>query len=79
MTMPTWYPHQRRSPRPLRVREWSCCDEYQLCSEAGQYFILRRAADGGYEETSRGIYTRTRAVWDELIAELARSHRPPTP
>lgn len=71
--MPTWEPHIRRSPRPVRVTEHSCCNVYEWCSEAGQYFVLRRAGDG-YEETGRGIYASARQVWQVLIEEHARSH-----
>ncbi|TDD10459.1 hypothetical protein [Nonomuraea diastatica] len=69
MTMPAWEPHVPRAPRRIRVAEYSCCDAYQLCSEAGQYFILRQTETGG-------VCSHARQVWDELLAQHTRSHRP---
>ncbi|WP_431915926.1 hypothetical protein [Nonomuraea jabiensis] len=67
--MHRWGPHLPHCPR-LRVVAVSCCDEYQLCSEGGQYFVLRRAGDG-YEETGRGVHAKAVQVWNALVA----SHR----
>jgi hypothetical protein len=55
------------------VTETSCCGEYEWASEAGQYFVLREARDGGYEEIGRGLYANARRVWNELIS--AHRHR----
>lgn len=71
--MPTWDPYEARTPRPARVSEWSCCDAYEWCSEAGQYFTRRRT-ETGYEETGRGIYAKARLIWDELVDEHKQSH-----
>lgn len=68
--MRVWEPYIPRNPR-LRVRETSCCCEYELCGEGGQYFVLRQTADGGYEETGRGLYPRAA----KTFAELASRHR----
>jgi hypothetical protein len=81
-----WSPYQSRGP--LRVRETSCCGLFELCSEGGQYFVLRYA-DGRYEETGRGLHTQAREAWDRLVREhrcprVRRQHRratrpPPVP
>ncbi|MGP3959733.1 hypothetical protein ACTWPT_27350 [Nonomuraea sp. 3N208] len=67
--MRKWEPYVPRCPRP-RVRKTSCCCEYELCSEGGQYFVLRQTADGGYEETARGLYSHA----EKVFAELASQH-----
>lgn len=64
--MSQWEPFVPRCPK-VRVRETSCCGEFELCCEGGQYVVLRQT-DNGYEETGRGSRVRTLAVWHELIA-----------
>lgn len=64
-----WQPYIQRSPR-LRVHATSCCAEYELAAEGGEYFVLRPTGDGEYEETARGRYARAATVY----VELARSH-----
>jgi hypothetical protein len=59
-----WEPYIPRSPR-LRVHRTSCCGEYELGSEGGQYFVLRRNGDG-YDETGRGRQARAAELWLEL-------------
>lgn len=71
--MHRWDPHIPHAAR-LRVVAVSCCDEYQLCSEGGQYFVLRLAGDG-YEETGRGIHAKTVRVWDALITGHCHQER----
>ncbi|MEO3884356.1 hypothetical protein [Nonomuraea sp. B5E05] len=61
-----WEPYAPRTPR-LRVHETSCCGEYDLASEGGQYFVLRWNGDH-YEETSRGRYGHAVKVWLEVTA-----------
>lgn len=61
--------HRWQSSAPqgrVRVVEASCCEEYVLCLEAAQYFVRRRAGDGGFEETARGSYVRAFRAWTEL-------------
>ncbi|MGI5268429.1 hypothetical protein ACQEUU_04705 [Nonomuraea sp. CA-218870] len=53
----------------LRMRETSCCGEYEWCCEGGLYFV-RRNGDG-YETTPRSRYAQARPVWEGLI----RNHR----
>jgi hypothetical protein len=62
--MHRWEPYIPRSPR-LRVFATSCCGEYELASEGGQYFVLRHA-DDGYEETGRGVFADAAAAWLQL-------------
>ncbi|MFG1709259.1 hypothetical protein ACFLIM_39315 [Nonomuraea sp. M3C6] len=63
-----WEPHIPRAPR-LRVDETSCCGEYELASEGGEYFVLRWTGDGEkQEETARGVFARAYAVWHDLAA-----------
>ncbi|WP_433437884.1 hypothetical protein [Nonomuraea sp. CA-141351] len=71
--MHRWEPHIPHGPR-LRVVAVSCCDKYQLCSEAGQYFILRRAGDG-YEETGRGVYAKAVQLWNTLTIRHQHAER----
>src|SRR5690606_19756409 len=50
----------------LRVRETSCCGEYEWCCEGGLYVVPRR--DGGtYEATPRSRCAGARAAWEALI------------
>ncbi|NBE97469.1 hypothetical protein FE391_29575 [Nonomuraea sp. KC401] len=66
--MPHWEPYVPRGPR-LRVYATSCCCEYELVSESGQYFVLRWTGDGEQqEETGRGVYARTAAIWRHLTS-----------
>jgi hypothetical protein len=65
-----WEPYRARGP--LRVRETSCCGSYELCSEGGQYFVLR-FVEGRHEEAGRGRYGEARQVWVRLV----REHRCP--
>ncbi|MEV4287319.1 hypothetical protein AB0K40_17580 [Nonomuraea bangladeshensis] len=69
-----WRPHVPRSPRPIRVYGHSCCRAYEWCCEAGQFFVLREGEHGRLEEAGRGVYAKARQVWDELLAEHARTH-----
>ncbi|WP_113699569.1 hypothetical protein [Nonomuraea lactucae] len=71
---PSWVPFQRHNDL-YRVKVTSCCCQYELVSQGGQYLILRPAPGGGYEETARGIYRATIGVWDRLIIEHAGHHR----
>ncbi|MET8000587.1 hypothetical protein [Nonomuraea glycinis] len=54
----------------LRVRETSCCGEYEWCCEGGLFLVLRRNVDD-YEATDRGHYAQVRPIWEALI----RNHR----
>jgi hypothetical protein len=65
-----WQTYEPRADRP-RVRQTSCCGAYELASEGGQYFVLRPAEGGRYEETGRGLYAHAAAVY----AQLASQHR----
>lgn len=67
-----WEPYTSRGAR-LRIHDTSCCGEYDLGSAGGEYFVLRRTADGGYEETGRGRYGLAIRVW----AELTEAHQHP--
>ncbi|NRQ39380.1 hypothetical protein HII36_47290 [Nonomuraea sp. NN258] len=57
----------------LWVEETSCCEEYTLCCEEAEYFVRRRTADGGFEETARGRYGPAAIAW----IDLARRHTCP--
>lgn len=48
------------------VVEASCCEEYILCSELAEFFVVRRIGRGRYEETSRGSYASASAAWIKL-------------
>jgi hypothetical protein len=63
-----WKPYVPRCPR-LHVRETSCCGEYELAAEGGQYLVLRPSADGGHEETARGLYAHASRVWNTLASQ----------
>ncbi|TMR89126.1 hypothetical protein [Nonomuraea basaltis] len=65
-----WGPYIPRCLRP-RVCKTSCCGEFELASEGGQYLVLRPTGDGGYEETARGLYARAAQAY----ADLAFRHR----
>ncbi|MGP3921408.1 hypothetical protein [Nonomuraea sp. 10N515B] len=52
----------------MRVVATSCCGEYELCSEGGQYFVLRAAGDS-HEETARGRFAQAAHVWEVLAAQ----------
>ncbi len=69
-----WEPYIQRSPR-LRVIRTSCCGEYELASEGGQYFVLRPADNGAHEETARGLYAHTVEVWKVLVSQHRCSMR----
>ncbi|GAA4945757.1 hypothetical protein HD597_006723 [Nonomuraea thailandensis] len=60
-----WEPHIPRGSL-LCVVESSCCEEFILCSEDSQFFVRRRAANGGHEQTARGPYARAAKAWIEL-------------
>lgn len=62
-----WRPYIQRSPR-MRVVATSCCGKFELCSEGGQYFVLRPAGDG-HEETARGRFARAARVWEVLASQ----------
>jgi hypothetical protein len=62
-----WEPHAPRAPQ-LRIYATSCCGEYELASEGGEYFVLRPANDG-YEETARGRFSRAAQLWNVLTSE----------
>ncbi|GAA1769800.1 hypothetical protein GCM10009734_92970 [Nonomuraea bangladeshensis] len=66
----TWILYAPRTPAPPKIRATSCCGEYELASEGGQYFVLRPAGDG-HEETGRGTYAHAAA----LYTHLAEQHR----
>ncbi|MGW2154645.1 hypothetical protein [Nonomuraea sp. NPDC001699] len=66
--MYVWTPHVPYGPRPVRVREISCCGEYEWCCEAGQFLIRRHSEENGYEETARGRHATARLVWATLLA-----------
>ncbi|MGP3921440.1 hypothetical protein [Nonomuraea sp. 10N515B] len=68
--MHRWEPFIPRAPR-LRISRTSCCGEYELAAEGGQYFVLHPTGDGGYEETARGVYAHALEAW----ARLASLHR----
>lgn len=59
--MNEWEPYIPRGPQ-MRIAETSCCGEYELASEGGQYLVLRRTA-GVYEETGRGRYVYATALY----------------
>ncbi|MEV1005031.1 hypothetical protein [Nonomuraea sp. NPDC050202] len=59
----------------LRVRHTSCCGRYELASEGGQFFVLRQAENGGYEETGRGRTHRSAVrTYVALVIEHRREH-----
>ncbi|MGW7484408.1 hypothetical protein ACWGH8_38225 [Nonomuraea muscovyensis] len=66
--MQEWEPYVQYGM--LRVRETSCCGEYEWCCEGGLYFVLRHNGEG-YEATPRRRYADARPVWEALI----RTHR----
>ncbi|MFI7701706.1 hypothetical protein [Nonomuraea sp. NPDC049480] len=72
--MRDWEWYVPRVPRP-RVRKTSCCGAYEFVCEGGEYVVLRPAKDGGHEETARGLYARTLAVWNELVSQHQCSRR----
>lgn len=69
-----WEPHRPRSTR-VRVIETSCCGLYEWCGEGGQYYVLRRTADG-HEEAGRGLYREAREVWTALVSGLREAGLP---
>ncbi|TDC11384.1 hypothetical protein E1267_00055 [Nonomuraea longispora] len=73
-TMHTWESHTPRGSR-LRIHETSCCGEYELASEGGEYFVLRWTKNSAYEETSRGIYGRAAQAWRALAEAHVCSRR----
>lgn len=62
-----WEPHRPRTPR-TRVVKTSCCGELELCSEGGQYLILRLTGDG-HEETARGRHVDALRAWNTLTKQ----------
>jgi hypothetical protein len=50
------------------VAEASCCEEFILGQEGGEFFVQHRADDGTYEETARGYYARAAGAWLDLSA-----------
>jgi hypothetical protein len=73
--MLTWEPYIPRCTR-VRVVAISCCDEYEFCSEGGQYLIRRLTGDG-HEETARGRHAHTRDVWTRLASNHRHRGREP--
>ncbi|MET8990794.1 hypothetical protein ABZW49_35540 [Nonomuraea wenchangensis] len=65
-----WTPYVSRGGT-LRTGHISCCGQYVLASESGQYFVLRPFEDGDYEETGRG---RTHRDVVEIYAALVVEH-----
>lgn len=65
--MHIWEPYTQRAMR-TRFHDSSCCNEYDLMSEGGAFFVLRKAEDGTVEETARGPYGRAVTAWLELGA-----------
>jgi hypothetical protein len=63
-----WEPHVPRSPRGARIHKTSCCGEYEFASEGGEYFVLRSARGGKYQEVGRGLYANALEVWKYFIA-----------
>jgi hypothetical protein len=53
------------------VVEASCCEEYILCSEGAEFFVVRRLGRGKYEETARGSYPQASKAWTELSGDHA--------
>ncbi|MFG6193390.1 hypothetical protein [Nonomuraea sp. JJY05] len=69
-----WTPYAT-SGGTLRVRHTSCCGRYELASEGGQFFVLRQAERGGYEETGRGrTYRGAVRTYVALVIEHRREH-----
>ncbi|MER7362675.1 hypothetical protein [Nonomuraea wenchangensis] len=69
-----WTPYTT-SGGTLRVRHTSCCGRYELASEGGQFFVLRQAESGGYEETGRGRTHRGAVrTYVALVIEHRREH-----
>ena len=66
-----WVPFEPTST--VRVRETSCCGQYEWASQGGVFFVLQRTADG-LLETSRGQYRSARQEWDRLVEEHRISH-----
>ncbi|MGI5286657.1 hypothetical protein ACQEVF_25415 [Nonomuraea polychroma] len=66
--MPDWSPWHPRAAR-LRVHQTSCCGEYELAAEGGQYFVLRQAEGGSYVETARGAYAHAAQTYVDLTAQ----------
>jgi hypothetical protein len=75
VAMYTWEPHISSSARKVRVTETSCCGEYEWCCEAGQFFVLRRTKENGYEETGRGRWPAARLVWAALVTAHEHTER----
>ncbi|MEV4115972.1 methyltransferase, FxLD system [Nonomuraea sp. NPDC049695] len=55
----------------LRISATSCCGQYEVASEAGQFFVLRQTQDG-YEESGRG---RAHPKVVEIYAALVIKHQ----
>lgn len=70
----TWEPYQRAESDPIRIASTSCCGAYELASQGGQYLVLRRSEQCGYEETGRGVYRDALTVWDNLVTEHNKGH-----
>ncbi|GGP02634.1 hypothetical protein LDL08_13120 [Nonomuraea glycinis] len=70
-----WEPYQPGYGR-LRVTETSCCGAFEWVCQGGLFVILRSMGNGD-EETGRGVYSETRAVWDKLVfAHHSENHAP---
>lgn len=63
-----WVPYIPPGRVLPRVLESSCCEEFILSYEDGEFFVRRRAESGGYEETARGGYGRALRAWIDLAA-----------
>lgn len=62
-----WDPYVPHSPR-MRITATSCCGEYELCPEGGEYLVLSPAEDG-HEETARRRFAHATQVWEALTPQ----------
>ncbi|NRQ39808.1 hypothetical protein HII36_49470 [Nonomuraea sp. NN258] len=51
----------------LRTIDTSCCGEYELACEGGEYLVLRWTGEGEkQQEAARGVFPHAKAVFNEL-------------
>ncbi|MGI5285222.1 hypothetical protein ACQEVF_18065 [Nonomuraea polychroma] len=73
--MYNWRPYAPRAAR-LRIHATSCCGEYELAAEGGEYFVLRwTGGSDKQEETGRGVYAHALEAWSALASQHRCSRR----
>ncbi len=70
--MDQWEPYKPNGAL-LRVAEASCCEEFILSSEGGEFFVRRRIDDGSWQEAARGGYYLAVRTWTDLAADHRHS------